>query len=275
VILFGILASLPALVIAWLFAVKVAGRVDIPAAPQDGEAAAVDRTAITAGRPPGALFSLLPILLPIVLILLRSVARLPGEPFGATTLFSVVDFIGHPVIALFIGMGIAFGLPSKFDRHMLSAGGWLGDAVAAAAPVIIITAAGGAFGKVLQSAEIGELLGTGVEFMTFGILLPFMLAAILKTAQGSSTVAIITAASLVAPFLAALGLDSEVGRALAVVAIGAGAMVVSHANDSYFWVVTQFSGMNVQQGYKLHTLGTLVEGSAAALVIVLVASIML
>jgi GntP family gluconate:H+ symporter len=59
------------------------------------------------------------------------------------------------------------------------------------------------------------------------------------------------------------------------VAIGAGAMVVSHANDSYFWVVTQFSGMNVQQGYKLHTLGTLVEGSAAALVIVLVASIML
>ena len=80
-----------------------------------------------------------------------------------------------------------------------------------------------------------------------------------------STVAIITTASLVAPLLGALGLDGETSRALVVVAIGAGSMVVSHANDSYFWVVTQFSNMSVQQGYRLQTLGTLVQGSAAAL----------
>src|SRR5690606_9684621 len=111
------------------------------------------------------------------------------------------------------------------------------------------------------------LLEAHVETIGLGVLMPFLIAAILKTAQGSSTVAIITTASLMAPFLAALGLDGDTGRALAVIAIGAGAMVVSHANDSYFWVVTQFSGMDVRTGYRLQTVGTLVTGSAGAVAV--------
>ena len=98
---------------------------------------------------------------------------------------------------------------------------------------------------------------------TIGIFFPFVLAAILKTAQGSSTVAITTTAGMLAPVLPALGLDSPLLGALCVIAIGAGAMTVSHANDSYFWVVTNFGEMEPQQGYRTQTLGTLVIGVAS------------
>ena len=95
---------------------------------------------------------------------------------------------------------------------------------------------------------------------TIGIFFPFILAAILKTAQGSSTVALTTTAGIVAPILPVLGLDSPVRTALTVMAIGAGAMTVSHANDSYFWVVTNFGAMTPEKGYKTQTTATLILG---------------
>ena len=78
-----------------------------------------------------------------------------------------------------------------------------------------------------------------------------------------------------APLLPALGLDSDTAKALVVVAIGAGSMVVSHANDSFFWVVTQFSNMDAKTGYRLHTLGTLLQGIVAALVVAALGAILL
>jgi GntP family gluconate:H+ symporter len=92
-------------------------------------------------------------------------------------------------------------------------------------------------------------------------------AATIKTAQGSSTVAIITTASIIAPLLSSLGFSSEVAKALIVLAIGSGAMVVSHANDSFFWVITQMSGMDVKTGYKLQSTGTLVLGVSAGIAV--------
>ena len=96
-----------------------------------------------------------------------------------------------------------------------------------------------------------------------GIFFPILLAAVLKTAQGSSTVAITTTAGIVAPLMTALGFVTPVEAALVVVAIGAGAMTVSHANDSYFWVVTSFGKLKVGDGYRTQTLMTLVIGLAA------------
>ena len=89
------------------------------------------------------------------------------------------------------------------------------------------------------------------------------MAAILKSAQGSSTVAITTTAGILAPLMAPLGLATVPLSALTVMAIGAGAMTVSHANDSYFWVVTNFGGLKAEDGYKTQTLMTLVIGIAA------------
>ncbi len=108
-------------------------------------------------------------------------------------------------------------------------------------------------------------MANGLSGANLGIWLPFLLCAAIKTAQGSSTVALITTASIVAPMLPGMGFDSEIEKALVVAAIGAGAMVVSHANDSGFWITTQFSGIDVKTGYRTYTLGTLVVGVSTAL----------
>lgn len=107
---------------------------------------------------------------------------------------------------------------------------------------------------------VGYITANAEILETIGIFFPFILAAILKTAQGSSTVAITTTAGILAPLLGVLGLDTPTMAALTVMAIGAGAMTVSHANDSYFWVVTNFGEMTPDQGYKTQTVCTLVLG---------------
>ncbi len=262
VILWGLLVGAVAAVAGWLFAVKIAART-----PVSGEAldAVEAEPAIRREDAPSAPKALLPILLPIVLIVLRSIAELPAKPLGGGHAAILLGFFGQPVVALLLGVFIAFLLPKKFDREMLATTGWVGQAMTGAAIIIIITGAGGSFGRVLQNSGIADVIGTGLKGReSIGILLPIIIAAGLKTAQGSSTVSLLTTAGLVLPLLPSLGLEGETAKALVVVAIGAGSMIVSHANDSYFWVVTQFSGMSVNQGYRLQSLGTLVTGLAAA-----------
>lgn len=261
VILWGLLVSLVALAAGWLFASVVTRRIPADANLGDGTPA---EAAVDAHRP-SAFRSVVPILLPLVLIVLKSVADLPEQSWIPSDIATFISFLGQPVVALLIGVFLAFLLPHRLTTEMLSASGWVGEAVIAAATIIIITGCGGAFGKVLQNSGIADFItGNLGEGTSLSILLPFFTAAALKTAQGSSTVAIITTAGIMAPLLGSLHLDSPTGRALAVVTIGAGSMVVSHVNDSYFWVVTGFSKMSIKDGYRFQTLGTLVEGCAAA-----------
>lgn len=120
---------------------------------------------------------------------------------------------------------------------------------------------------VLRNSGIAEMLGSSLADAKIGIWLPFIIAAALKTSQGSSTVAIVTTASLLAPMMDILGFVSPLAKALSVMSLCAGAMVMSHVNDSFFWVVTQLSGMNIKTGYKLHGLGTLLGGLTAMLAV--------
>jgi GntP family gluconate:H+ symporter len=264
VILWGTLVALIALVAGWLFALLFAGRAPVEDELRPG---ALEQVGPGPDRP-SALKSVVPILLPLVLIVLKSLVDLPSvkeHPFGQSPVALFASFIGQPVVALLLGVFLAFLLPKKLTTEMLSPSGWVGEAVLAAATIIIITGAGGAFGAVLKNAGISAFITERFgQSEGLSILLPFVVAAALKTAQGSSTVAIVTTAGIVGPLLAALGLDSATGRALAVVTIGAGSMVVSHVNDSYFWVVTGFSKMTVHEGYKYQTLGSLVQGCSAA-----------
>jgi len=261
VILWGIPVSIVALVTGWLFSVKYASKTYIDPAKNQHK----NEVEPISDDAPSALKSLIPILLPILLIVLKSVGDFKTKPFGGGNIAVIIDFIGQPVVALLIGVFFAFLLPKKLTKDMLSASGWVGQAVIAAATIIIITGCGGAFGKVLQNSGISDVVKCYLgQSAGLSIWLPFIIAAALKTAQGSSTVAIITTAGIMAPLLGTLGLEAPTAKALVVVAIGAGSMVVSHANDSYFWVVTGLSDMTVKQGYKLQTLGTLVEGGAAA-----------
>ncbi|TAE48203.1 MAG: GntP family permease, partial [Bacteroidetes bacterium] len=94
--------------------------------------------------------------------------------------------------------------------------------------------------EVIKAMDIGTALGAAFSQSHLGLLIPFALAVIFKTAQGSSTVAVISAAGITEPLLAALGLDSEMGRLFTLMALGSGSMMVSHANDAYFWVISRF-----------------------------------
>lgn len=263
VILIGLIVSVFVAAESYFFVTRYASRTYIDPDP-DGEITVEEDDA---KDKPSALRSFLPVVVPLVLIVFKSISDFPGAPFGEGVAASVLRFIGEPVIALIIGMILSFFLPKKFDRELLSTTGWVGKSLTSAAVIIMITAAGGSFGMILRNSGIADILGESLAGANVGIWLPFIIAAALKSAQGSSTVAIVTTASLIAPMMEALGFVSPVGKALAVMSLCSGAMVMSHVNDSFFWVVTQLSGMNVKTGCKLHGLGTLLGGLTAMLVV--------
>jgi GntP family gluconate:H+ symporter len=213
---------------------------------------------------------LLPIVLPILLIVGKSIIDLNYNASVSNTWIDLARFVGSPVIALFIGMLLSFLLPKKLDQDLFSISGWVGKALLEASNIMLITGAGGIFGSILQNSGVADVLSDTLSQFNLGIWLPFLLSAAIKTAQGSSTVALITTASILAPVLSSLGVETELQKALFVAAIGAGSAVVSHANDSAFWVVTQLTGMNVKQGYRLYTTGTLLVGVTSAIVIFII-----
>lgn len=215
-------------------------------------------------RLPGNIVSFAPIIFPIILIALKSIADYPTQPFGSELIYQILVFIGNPVISLLIGVLLAFALKQNSkDSHF----DWTLSGLKEAGVIILITGAGGAFGAILRAGGIGDIIGSSLSDFQVGIFLPFILAAVLKSAQGSSTVAIITSAAIVSPLLEPLGLSSEISKALTVLAIGAGAMTVSHLNDSYFWVVAQFSDMDTSTALKSQTMATLIQGITGIIII--------
>ncbi|TQQ71783.1 GntP family permease [Vibrio cholerae] len=226
------------------------------------------------GQLPSASQAFAPIFVPILLICLGSIAKFPSFPFDQGMLFEVLGFLGQPLTALLIGLLLAVRLLKSADK-VAEFGERISQGITAAAPILLITGAGGAFGAVLKATPLGDYLGTTLSVLGVGIFMPFIVAAALKSAQGSSTVALVTTSALVAPLLGQLGLDSEMGRALTVMAIGAGAMTVSHANDSFFWVVSQFSRMSVGLAYRAQTMATLVQGVTAMAVVYVLSLVLL
>lgn len=259
VILIGLIVSAPTILAGYLWATKMATTIKI----QGEDDHVVDEAAAARLETlPPAWKAFAPIVVPVCLIGLGSVISFTGYTgVGAETGL----FLGAPMVALFVGLLFAFLLMPRFDEETLSR--WIGTGIQSAAPILLITCAGGAFGNVLSATPIADLIKGlaegGLLGGAFVLVLPFVIAACLKSAQGSSTAALVVTSALVAPILGGMGIESPVQLALVVMAIGAGAMTVSHANDSYFWVVAQFSGMDVKDAYKAQTLATLVQGVTA------------
>mgnify|MGYP000218171835 FL=1 len=268
VIMFGLGVALVAMITGYLWA-SYTGKKYITAEDTE-EFIPADISSI---RLPSGAKSLSPVLIPIILIAFRSVVTYPTQPLGNGWIFNSLSFAGEPVNALLIGLVLSFLLFPKFNRETLT--GWIGEGITAAAPILLITGAGGAFGSMLKETHIGETLGYLLADYQLGIFLPFFIAVAFKTAQGSSTVALVATSALIAPLLSSIGLESLYGKVLAVMATGAGAMTISHANDSFFWVVTQFSGMDVKTGYRTHTVATLMQGTAAMLLVYLLSWVVL
>ncbi|HPS59549.1 MAG TPA: GntP family permease [Spirochaetota bacterium] len=256
VILYGLIAAVPAALSGWVWANFIGKKYDIKPEVEESYSHLIQKY----GKLPNTFMSFLPLLLPILLILLKSVSAFPAMPFGAkeTKMFAFINFIGDPVTALMLGVITSLFLVKKSELGT-AVDVWMGHGIKDAAIILAITAAGGSFGKILQLSPMVDFIKVNLGGLNLGIFLPFMIAAALKTAQGSSTVAIITTSAILAPALGPLGLDP----ALTAVVIGAGSMVVSHANDSYFWVVSQFSNMPVNTAYKIYTSATAIEGCVA------------
>lgn len=223
------------------------------------------------GKLPNGFNALAPIVVPILLMALSSVATMAGWTGFASDL---LKFLGTPIIAL--AVGTIFGIIQLATADKMSSFYNLTDStLKTVGPILFVTAAGGVLGKVISSTSMIDYITQNATLLeTIGIFFPFILAAILKSAQGSSTVALTTTAGIVAPILPLLGLDSPVRAALAVMAIGAGAMTVSHANDSYFWVVTNFGAMTPEKGYRTQTVATLILGVSGMLEIFLLSLVL-
>ena len=255
----GVLASIIPL-IAGLFFAKYIGR-KVKSADELSETGEVTKTyeelVASYGKLPGGFNALAPILVPIVLMALGSISAMAGWTGAGHDLCT---FLGTPIIALAVGTLFAIA-QLKIAGKMRSFYEITNETLKTTGPILFVTAAGGVLGKVIASSDMVHYITEHATVLeSVGILFPFLLAAILKSAQGSSTVAITTTAGILAPLMGVLGLASPAMSALTVMAIGAGAMTVSHANDSYFWVVTNFGDMTPDQGYKTQTMMTLVLG---------------
>ncbi len=279
VILFGVGISIFTMVAGFLWAKYIGKRVKIQEDLDNEKAFAkgltFDDNEIQEkyGKLPSTFMAFAPILIPIFLIALGTVATFPGGPMGTGFIASFFTFFGKPLMALLVGFLFALGLAPKLNEETLMK--WIGEGVKIAGPIILITGAGGAFGAIIKATPVAVYLGEAMSGWSIGILVPFFIAAALKTAQGSSTTALVTTSALMAPLLASLGLDSTIGAVLTVMSIGAGAMTVSHANDSYFWVVAEFTGMDVKTAYKAQTMATLVQGLVTIAVVFILSLILL
>ncbi|MDI6850731.1 MAG: GntP family permease [bacterium] len=254
VILIGFLVALPTTIVGYLFAKYFASRYDISIDTRKHH----ENTKSSNYTLPNPLLAILPIIVPILLILLRSFSTMSPWIGTIPQLSNIVDFLGHPVTAMMTGMLISFTLEK--NPKQLGQKGWIAEGFSNSAMIILITGAGGSLGNVLRYSKLLDIVTHFLLGSQLSLLLPFLISLILKTAQGSSTVAMITTASIMQPILGTLGLSSPIGRVLTVCSIATGSMIVSHVNDSYFWVVSQFSNMDFPTAYKTHTLGTLLTG---------------
>lgn len=197
----------------------------------------------------GTVLASLPLVVPLLLIVLNTVSSaidksqqgaLTGDDYVASDWVVPFAFLGNPVVALVIGtiLAVYVLLPRWTPRNKVH--GWLSEAAASAGLILLITGAGGAFGQVLRDSGVGDALAEAIAATALpAFLVPFIIATVVRIAQGSGTVAMITAASVSAPVVLTLGVDPLV----AVIACTAGSMVFSYFNDSYFWVVTRFTGL--------------------------------
>jgi len=201
---------------------------------------------------PSLKLAIAPIFIPLLLIGLSSFSN---------------HFKIDPTLALGVGMVLSFRL-GRFTKTESFLSEAVNKGIQTAAPILLITAMGGTLGLVISKLPVAEFVAEHLLYPELGLLIPFLIAALLKSAQGSSTVAIITASAMVFPMLATLGLDSDLGKTWVVIAVGIGSMTVSHANDSYFWIVSQFGNLSVKEAYRYHTFATLLQGIAGLIIVI-------
>jgi gluconate:H+ symporter, GntP family len=260
-ILLGIIVAIPAMFISYRWTAYAGNKIEF--APSN------EHQAVAEGPSPSIVSSFLPVIVPIALIALKSflITGIAGSGENA-----VLSTLGDPIIALTMGVLLALLNFRYIPKNKLSP--LMQEAAEKAGSILVIIGAGGAFGAVLAATQLGKHFSETLPLGTLGILFPFLLTFILKTAQGSSTVAIITAAAIVQPLLPALGLDTNTGRLLAVLSMGGGSMMISHANDAYFWVISRFGEIEMKAMLRVYSAATILMGLTTLLMVYLLSLIL-
>ena len=208
---------------------------------------------------PNAFLSFMPILIPVVLILVNTVSKSLGIES------SLISTFGNPVVAVLIGLILSiYTLTTTASKKDVIK--TLENSLSDAGLILCITGAGGALGAILRVSGVGNHVANLIASTSIpAILIPIIMPSLLKLSQGSGTVALITSASILAPMMQGLGL-SPIITALAVCS---GGMLASFINDSFFWVVTKFSGMSVEVGTRAWTSTTAVCGLICSVLVVI------
>ena len=250
VLILGFAASIPALIIG-LVAAEYLGRRNKLNVDARG-AKTLEEIGAQYGKLPGMASVFAIIIIPTALIIGRSLLR--GVLGGGA--FTIIDFVGNPVIALPIGVLLAIYLLAR-TRGIEDINGMISEGVTKSASVLMIVGSGSVLALVLQRTGVGVFLGNlAVGLSLPGLLVVFIIAALLKTAQGGTTVTMTTATAIIGPLLPALGITPV----MAAMTICAGAMILMHVNDSFFWVVSGFTKMEVGTAYKTLTVIMAVMG---------------
>jgi gluconate:H+ symporter, GntP family len=255
-ILYGLIVGIPTAAIAGpIFATWISPRISLPAI--NPLAAQLEGESVE--RAPSFAISIITVLIPVILMVLSSVADLMFA--ATTTVRPILHFVGQPVVALLLSLLFSFwslGRARHFTREQLLT--FCNDCLGPIAGILLVIGGGGGFNQVLISSGVGSAIArVALGASVSPLLLAWGVAALIRVATGSTTVAMTTAAGIVAPIAAALpGTSAE----LLVLATGAGALVLSHVNDAGFWLIKEFFNMSVPQTLKTWTVAETIIGVA-------------
>ncbi|HJQ54294.1 MAG TPA: GntP family permease [Gemmatimonadaceae bacterium] len=264
-ILYGLLVGIPTAALAGpIFATWIAPRIDLP--PDNPLARQLEGESVP--DMPGFAISLFTVLVPVILMLLSSAADLLLAARSPTRSF--LHFVGNPIVALLLALLYSFwslARPRHFTKEELMK--FCNDCLGPTATILLVIGAGGGFNQVLLSSGVGAAIaGVAIGSHASPLILAWIVAGLIRVATGSATVAMTTAAGIVAPIAVATpGTNAE----LLVLATGAGALILSHVNDAGFWLVKEFFGMTVPQTLKTWTVAETIIGVAGLLFTLLLA----
>ena len=205
-----------------------------------------------------SIVSFLPVIVPILLISTSTIIKYPKLDINQLPFLKIFEIIGKPEIALLIGFIMTLIFLKKDEIQ--STPQWIIKSLKNSFGILLITGAGGALGYIIRESGIIDNLNLNIATGLASIFSVFILATIIKTIQGSSTVAIVTTCAITAPILQSIGMTSELEKVILIISIGSGAMTISHVNDSYFWVVTKYSNIEMNDVLKYFSSATLIQG---------------
>jgi len=254
--LLSIIVSIPASLISFIYARKIFGKLNLKIKSQNLK--------LTSDY----IIPILVIIIPLFLISLNTLTNFINDEISRNIIL-LLKLIGNPINALFIGIILSFFLPNTKNKKPII----IYDAFKDSWPIIILTSMGAAFGNVIKNSELSSLLSNVFVnnniSLIYIVVTCFVISVILKTSQGSSTSAMIIGSSIIFPLISSYNYSSfEIG--MMVLSLGAGSMMISHINDSYFWIVTQKSKLNMNEGIKYFSLMSIIQGIGTFSIILLI-----